>query len=86
MIANHYSLIEWRGEFENLEGVKTTWDPPPGVVVGEKFCEHDNETSKTDVPRVMCVVGKTRGVAAIDLAGALEEYWEVCGFTIVESV
>jgi len=86
VFANHYSLIEWRGEFENLEGVKTTWDPPPGVVVGEKFCEHDNETSKTDVPRVMCVVGKTRGVAAIDLAGALEEYWEVCGFTIVESV
>ena len=55
-------------------------------MVGEKFCEHDNETSKTDVPRVMCAVGKTRGVAAIDLAGALEEYWEVCGFTIVESV
>ena len=56
-----------------------------GVAEGDRFCEHDNETSKTDVPRVMCVVAKTRGLAAIDLGGALESYWKACNFGIITS-
>ena len=61
------------------------WDAPSGVAEGDRFCEHDNETSKTDVPRVMCVVAKTRGPAAIDLGGALEDYWKACSFDIITS-
>ena len=85
VFADHYSIISWVGEHTSLSGEITRWSPPPGVEVGDVFCEHDNETSKTDVPRVMCVAGLTRGAAAIDLAGALERYWAVCGFEIVET-
>jgi len=84
VFANHYAIIEWKGFHVTPGGERLEWAPPPGVTIGDTFCEHDNETSKTDVPRVMCVVGETTGPAAIHLATALEEYWEVCGFDVVE--
>ena len=60
VFADHYSIMRWAGEHTNADGEVQRWDPPPGVSTGDIFCEHDNETSKTDVPRVMCVVGRTR--------------------------
>ena len=33
----------------------------------------------------MCVVAKTQGPAAIDLRGALENYWKACNFDITTS-
>ena len=69
VFANHYSEVTWKGMHTNAAGEVTKWDAPSGVSEGDSFCEHDNETSKTDVPRIMCVVAKTRGPAAIDLSG-----------------
>ena len=80
VFANHYSIVEWKGKHTSASGEVMRWDAPSGVAEGDRFCEHDNETSKTDVPRVMCVVAKTRGPAAIDLGGALENYREACNF------
>ena len=83
--ANQYAILKWVGSHTNERGEVQQWDPPPGVVVGERFCEHDNETSKTDVPRVMTVVGETKGEANIHLADAVENYWGICQFQIEES-
>ena len=85
VFANHYSIVEWKGKHTSASGEVMRWDAPSGVAEGDRFCEHDNETSKTDVPRVMCVVAKTRGLAAIDLGGALESYWKACNFGIITS-
>ena len=71
--ANHYAFLRWSGEHTNAAGKKTRWEPPPGVSEGDSFCEHENETSKTGVPRIMCVVSKTKGEAAIDLGKALRD-------------
>ena len=80
--ANHYALLRWSGEHTNAAGKKTRWEPPPGVAEGDSFCEHENETSKTSVPIIMCVVSKTKGDAAIDLGKALQNYWAACDFDI----
>ena len=53
VFADHYSIVSWVGEHTNSAGEVTRWAPPPGVEPGDVLCEHDNETSKTDVLRVM---------------------------------
>jgi len=95
VFANHMCSLEWVGveraglrvaeDGEEEEG-DFTREAPPGVRVGDIFVEHDNETSKTNAGRVMCVVGKTTGPAQIELAKTLESYWRACGFDIEEKM
>ena len=48
----------------------------------ERFVEHDNETSKTGVSRVMCLPGVTEGPARVELADAIEAYWAAAGIEV----
>ena len=56
------------------------FEPPPNVAIGDVFVEHLNETSKTELGRLICVRGTTRGVAKVELEGALRAYWEAADF------
>ena len=84
VFANHLSVISWVGEHVGPDGVRLEWPPPVGVSAGERFVEHDNETSKTGVPRVMCLPGTTEGPANIHLADTVEVYWEAAGIEVDE--
>lgn len=85
VFAVHMSILQWRGEFVGADGETRTWPLPVGVSAGERFVEHENETSKTGVPRVMCVPGSTEGPACVQLADALEDYWREAGIEIDET-
>ena len=65
VFAVHTSVLQWRGEFVGEDGETRTWPLPVGVSAGERFVEHDNETSKTGVPRVMCVPSRMAAADAI---------------------
>jgi len=91
--ADHMSILRWVGVQSEAVGDggdedegNATRRAPPGVSVGDIFVEHDNETSKTNSSRVMCLVGKTTGPAQIELAKNLEKYWEACGFSILTEI
>ena len=56
------------------------------MAVGEEFVEATTETSKTKVGRCFTMVGRSKGPAAVDLAGALRALWAQCQFDIVSFV
>ena len=60
VFAVHMSVLQWRGEFVGEDGETRTWPLPAGVGAGERFVEHDNETSKTGVSRVMSFRSSSR--------------------------
>ena len=84
VFANHLSVIRWVGEHAGPDGERLEWPPPVGVNASERFVEHDNETSKTGVPRVMCLPGTTEGPANVHLADTVEAYWEAAGIEVDE--
>ena len=86
VFAVHMSVLQWRGEFVGEDGETRTWPLPAGVGAGERFVEHDNETSKTGVSRVMCLPGSTEGPAGVQLADALESYWRESGIEVDETL
>jgi len=86
VFANHLSVITWVGgrDFVTEDGETHEWPLPAGVAEGERFVEHDNETSKTGVSRVMCLPGATEGPASVHLADTIEAYWDAAGLEVDE--
>ena len=82
VFANHLVVIKWTSSYEDGAGQRHEWPLPAGVAEGERFVEHDNETSKTGVSRVMCLPGTTTGPAAVPLADTIEEYWAEAGIEV----
>jgi len=82
VFANHLVVIKWTSSYVDAAGQRHEWPLPAGVEEGERFVEHDNETSKTGVSRVMCLPGTTTGPAAVPLADTIEEYWDAAGIVV----
>ena len=82
VFANHLAVLKWTSSYVDDAGTRHEWLRPQGVAEGERFVEHDNETSKTGVSRVMCLPGQTTGPAAVPLADLIERYWEAAGIAV----
>jgi len=82
VFANHLTICSWVGAHVGPNGEQHSWPLPVGVSEGERFVEHDNETSKTGVSRVMCLPGVTEGPARVELADAIEAYWAAAGIEV----
>ena len=77
-LAGNMAIVTFVGG----EGV----EKPPRVEIGDVFVEHLNETSKTELGRVICVRGTSRGPAQVQLERALREYWLAADFPMADTV
>ena len=77
-LAGNMAIVTFVGG----EGIET----PPRVEIGDVFVEHLNETSKTELGRVICVRGTSRGPAKVQLERALREYWLAADFPMADTV
>jgi len=78
VLANDMAIVTWEGG----EGLK----PPPRVAAGDVFVEHLNDTSKTELGRVICVRGESRGPARVRIEAALRRYWRVAKLPMAAEV